>query len=256
MIGALYYKGNTGSISFSCLRRVIKRARGYSNPRPLLLLCTIFIFLSSSTLSRRSDDRRTKKMFTGHVSVVAKEKRKKKEYNNKVFPIDSTNVILWLRFLFFFFFFNQEFERKREKKRWRVSTFSRCRITIGNALQGGVKKHRSAKKHYKGNNVVSSGCSTYSSVFFFLLRVFAGYFDGVFRERESESLFSKRWKMKFLFKIINRLFGYSYFENRKMPLNVVSFMYIYLFKSDSPMIYQPLFLINCHRITMKFCQFV
>lgn len=110
---------------------------------------------------------RSKKMFTGHVSVVAKEKRKKKEYNNKVFPIDSTNVILWLRFLFFFFFFNQEFERKREKKRWRVSTFSRCRITIGNALQGGVKKHRSAKKHYKGNNVVSSGCSTYSSVFFF-----------------------------------------------------------------------------------------
>lgn len=137
-----------------------------------------------------------------------------------------------------------------------MSTFSRCRITIGNALQGGVKKHRSAKKHYKGNNVVSSGCSTYSSVFFFLLRVFAGYFDGVFRERESESLFSKRWKMKFLFKIINRLFGYSYFENRKIPLNVVSFMYIYLFKSDSPMIFQPLFLINCHRITMKFCQFV
>lgn len=59
-------------------------------------------------------------------------------------------------------------------------TFSRCRITIGNALQGGVKKHRSAKKHYKGN-VVSSGCSTYSfhvRFFFFLLRVFAGYFDG------------------------------------------------------------------------------
>lgn len=99
-------------------------------------------------------------------------------------------------------------------------TFSRCRITIGNALQGGVKKHRSAKKHYKGN-VVSSGCSTYSfhvRFFFFCFE----YLQAISMERESESLFSKRWKMKFLFKIISI---YSYFGK---CCYVVAYIYISL----------------------------
>ena len=135
------------------------------------------------------------------------------------------------RFSFFFLFpprvREKERERERERKRWRVSTFSRCRITIGNALQGGVKKHRCAKKHYKGNNVVSSGCSTYSfHVRFFFFFCF-DHFDGVFFEILGIwiVIFETRWKMKFLSKItsIVRLFLF-----RKMPSRCFIYIYIYI----------------------------
>lgn len=134
-------------------------------------------------------------MFTGQRFLLRRKKKGKTQRQSFSYRFD-TNVILWLRFqlAFLFFPFSTKSSREREKKRkrWRVSTFSRCRITIGNALQGGVKKHRSAKKHYKGNNVVSSGCSTYS----FHVRFFSFFASTISMEFfskswESESLFSK-----------------------------------------------------------------
>ena len=173
-------------------------------------------------------------MFTGQRFLLRRKKKFFLSIRYECNPLASFPT----RFSFFSFF-HQEFERKRERerKRWRVSTFSRCRITIGNALQGGVKKHRSAKKHYKGNNVVSSGCSTYSfHVRFFFFFCF-DHFDGVFFEILGIwiVIFETRWKMKFLSKIISivRLFLF-----RKMPLRCFIYIYIYIsLNSDSPMIF-------------------